>query len=38
MSTPRAIQTRIRFSDDTKLSRDAAIRCFQIPSLGMPTD
>jgi hypothetical protein len=26
MSTLRAIQTRIRFADDTKLSRNAAIK------------
>ena len=32
MSTPRATQMGMRFSDDTKLSRAAAIKCFQIPS------
>jgi hypothetical protein len=35
MSTPRATHMRIRFPNDTKLSRAAAIRCFQIPSRRM---
>jgi hypothetical protein len=36
MSTPRAIQMKVRFSDHTKLSRAAAIGYFQIPSHRMP--
>jgi hypothetical protein len=35
MSTPRATQLGVKFSDDTKLSRAAAIKCFQIPSRRM---
>jgi hypothetical protein len=35
MSTRRATQTGVRFSDHTKLSRAAASKCFQVPSRRM---
>jgi len=35
MSTRRATQMGMRFSDNTKLSRAAAIKCFQIPARRM---
>jgi hypothetical protein len=38
MSTLRATQMRMEFSDDTNLKRDVAIRCFQVPSPSVLTD
>jgi hypothetical protein len=38
MSTPRATQMRMRFSDDAKLGRDGAIKRFQIRSCRLPAD